>query len=143
MIPDERGAIVTVNLPPRPGPGPRRRLTPAHVAKLIDERLYDPRLSLGEFVERCRAAAEAGVAAVVCQPSRAALAAHLLSGKPVAVAAAPAVPAALVDPAALGHLLAGTDALLQDGAREIGVHAPPNIPSQPQRATVETSAPIQ
>lgn len=118
------------------GHGQRRRLSPLQVAKLLDERLYDPRLSLDEFVERCRVAADARVAAVVCQPSRVALAAHLLAGQEVAVAASPAIRESLTDAPALGHLLAETEALLEDGATEIGLLAPPGRLGESDRAAV-------
>ena len=125
---------MTTDDAPETGPSQRRRLSPLQVARLLDERLYDPRLSLDEFVERCRVAADARVAAVVCQPSRVALAAYLLAGRQVAVAASPALRGSLADAPARGHVLAETERLLQDGATEIGLLAPPGQLAGSERA---------
>jgi deoxyribose-phosphate aldolase len=91
---------------------------------MLDERLFGPRLSLAEFVAGCRTAADSKVAAVVCNPSRVALAAHLLAGRGVKVAALASHESLPGPPVDIAHLLANTERLLQDGANEIGVLAP-------------------
>lgn len=113
----------------------RRRLTPAQIAGLLDEPLYDPRLSLAEFVAGCRAAADSRVAAVVCQPSRVGLAVHLLAGRDTKVAAAASRESSPGQTPDLALILAQAERLLQDGAAEVGILAP----SEPLRGSACTA----
>lgn len=114
----------SVALAPAPRLRERRRLTPTQIAGMLDERLYDPLLSLTEFIDGCRSAADAGVAAVVCPPSRVALAAHLLAPRGVQIAALASPEAPPTRTAQLAPTLAQTETLLHDGATEIGILAP-------------------
>lgn len=118
-------AMRTLDLAPQPGSRltQRRNLTPRQIAGLLDERLYDPRLTLDDFIAGCRTAADAAVAAVVCPPSRVALAAHLLRPRGVKVAAMASLDPPCT-PQTLGQALAQAENLLQDGATELGVLAP-------------------
>jgi deoxyribose-phosphate aldolase len=91
---------------------------------MLEERLFDPRFSVAEFAAACRAAADARVAAVVCQPSRVALASHLLLGTSTKVAVTASREFMVTESAALGRLAAQAEKLVQDGAQEIGILAP-------------------
>jgi deoxyribose-phosphate aldolase len=114
----------------------RRRLTPLDIAGMLDERLYDPRLSAEEFVARCRAAADCRAAAVICPGSRVALAAHLLAGSGVRVCAPPTDMPYPADSIILAGLLAQTEKLLHDGAREIALLTSPVLTAGAARTTL-------
>lgn len=114
----------------------RRKLTALDIAGLLDERLYDPRLSVEEFTAGCRTAADSRVAAVICQRSTVALASHLLAGSGVRVSAPPTDMPFPTDTITRAALLARTETLLYDGAREIGLLTAASAVHEPGRTAL-------
>lgn len=117
----------------------RRGLMPADIAALVEERLYDPRLSVAEFAAACCMAAGARAAAVVCQPSRAALASHLLANTTTKVAVAASRQFTLIQSAGPALVAAQIEKVVQDGAHEVGLLAPVGPLSASLRARLARS----